>query len=154
MPPSPTLTSVPTIPTRRTSSPIPNRRTSSPIQLENIPENELSDLPLLEFSSSPSENNESQETDLPEIQISSKGDGDVIEQSETSMDQSFKPSQAFAPSPKEETLPSLPSSYNSSSSSSNNSSTTPKLILSTTSTNLQQSKDSSTSDFHGFGMFY
>ena len=151
MPPSPTLTSVPTIPTRRTrspipnrrtSSPIPNRRTSSPIQLENIPENELSDLPLLKFSSSPSENNESQETDLPEIQISSKGDGDVIEQSETSMDQSFKPSQAFAPSPKEETLPSLPSSYNSSSSSSNNSS------------NLQQSKDSSTSDFHGFGMFY
>ena len=134
MPPSPTLTSVPTIPTRRksspipnrrTSSPIPNRRTSSPIQLENIPENELSDLPLLEFSSSPSENNESQETDLPEVQISSKGDGDVIEQSETSMDQSYRPSQAFAPSPKEETLPSLPSSYNSSSSSSNNSSTTP-----------------------------
>ena len=151
MPPSPTLTSVPTIPTRRTSSPIPNRRTSSPIQLENIPENELSDLPLLEFSSSPSENNESQETDLPEVQISSKGDGDVIEQSETSMDQSYRPSQAFAPSPKEETLPSLPSSYNSSSSSS---STTPKLILSTTSTNHQQSKDSPTSDFHGFGMFY
>ena len=96
--------------------------------MENIPENELSDLPLLEFSSSPSENNESQETDLPEIQISSKGDGDVIEQSETSMDQSYRPSQAFAPSPKEETLPSLPSSYNSSSSSSNNSSTTPKWI--------------------------
>ena len=119
--------------------------------MANIPENELSDLPLLEFSSSPSENNESQETDLPEVQISSKGDGDVIEQSETSMDQSYRPSQAFAPSPKEETLPSLPSSYNSSSSSS---STTPKLILSTTSTNHQQSKDSSTSDFHGFGMFY